>query len=155
MEKFFLKIIVENQKGVMARISALLSRKGYHLKSASVGKHINEDEASILVVVTGEEAEVENAKNMLDKMINVISIEMFSQDDVIETEHCLVKIKKASGVEEIISPHNGKILLEKEDYLIFEISDKPEKIDEFISKAKKEFEVVDISRSGTNALSIK
>lgn len=154
MEKFLLKLIVENHRGVMARIATLLARKGYNIKSASVGKYLNKEEASIIILVEGSKEEIENAKNLLGKLISVIKIEMFNSDDLIEIENCLIKLKKAEGIEEKISQYNGKVLKENSNYVIVELVENPQKINEFVELMKEEFEIIDISRSGSNAMAI-
>ena len=139
----------------MARIATLISRKGYNIKSASVGKYMNKDEASIIILIDGNKEEIENAKNLLGKLISVIKVEMFDSTDLIETENCFVKLKKADGIGEKISRFDAKVLNETDGIVIVETRGKPEKVLEFVEFMKKEFEVIDISRSGTNAMSIK
>lgn len=155
MEKFLLKLIVDNNRGVMARIATLLARKGYNITSVSVGSHIEEGEASIILTIWGSPREVESAKNMLGKLVNVISIEKYHESEVVEIEDCLIKIKKTSGVEEKIKDFNVKIVRDNDHTTVLEAVNHPDKITELIEFCRKEFEVVDINRSGTNAMSIK
>jgi len=155
MEKFIIKLIVDNTKGVMARIATLLSRKGYNITSIAVGSHLEKGEASIMLTIWGNEPEVELAKNMIGKLINVISIELYHERDVIEKEHCLLKIKKTESPVAKLGNKNVVVLRENNGNMILELIDHPDEVEALISIALKELEVLDISRSGTNAMSIK
>lgn len=153
-KKFFLKMVVDNQKGVMARIATLLARKGYNIKSVCVGSHLEEGEASIIFIIIGKPLDVEVAKNTLGKLINVISIEMYEEKDVVEKEDILLKVRKHPDIEKKISPFGAKISGNAGDYVIIELLDHPDKVEAFIEFAKKELGVVDISRSGANVMAI-
>ncbi len=155
VEKFIITTVVDNRKGVMARIATLLARKGYNISSICVGRHMNEGEASIVLAIHGTEDEILQAKNMLGKLINVISIEAKHRSEVIERELCLMKIKDGRGKEAVEASFNGfnaHIVQEGKGFCVIEICDYPEKVTEFVSKALKEFEVIDFSRSGTDAI---
>jgi acetolactate synthase-1/3 small subunit len=153
-KKFLLKMVVDNQKGVMARIATLLARKGYNIKSVCVGSHLEDGEASIILIIIGKQLDVEVAKNALGKLINVISIEMYEEKDVVEREDILLKVRKLPDLEKKIAPFGGKISSYTKEYAIIELLDHPDKVEAFIEFAKKELGVVDISRSGANVMAI-
>ena len=153
-KKFFLKMIVDNQKGVMARIATLLARKGYNIKSVCVGSHLEEGEASIILIIMGEDLEVEVAKNTLGKLVNVISIEKLEENEIVQREDILLKVKKSVDLEKKIAPFGARISGHTHEFAIIELLDHPDKVEEFIEFAKKELGVVDISRSGANMMAI-
>lgn len=152
MEKFILKLVVDNTKGVMARIATLLARKGYNISSIAVGKHLNEGEASIILAIYGDEAEVEIAKSTLGKLVNVISIEMRHKSEVAEREHCLLKIRAAEGIEKKLGGFEFRVLQNGNGFAVVELVDYPARVDEFLELANRELEVIDVSRAGTNAI---
>src|SRR3989344_3889236 len=152
VEKFFLRLIVEQRKGVMARIATLLARKGYIIGSICVGKHLEDGEASIVLTVRGEEAEVKNAKDLLGKLIHVISIEMYHESDAVERELCLLKVEKGEDLKAKLSGFDFKVVKEGKDFVVVEIIDYPARIEELVALARKNFKVLDISRSGANAI---
>ena len=152
MEKYLLKLIVENERGVMARIATLLSRKGYNIQSICVGKHMQSGVSSIILTIRGSDDEVEQAKNQLGKLINVIEAGLFLEKDIVERESALLKVKNSPALKSRVKDFGGRIILERNGNAIVEIIDKPEKVEEFVKRAMKELEVIDISRSGTNAI---
>ncbi|MCR4369428.1 MAG: acetolactate synthase small subunit [archaeon] len=153
-KRFFIKMIVDNDKGVMARIATLLARKGYNIKSVCVGSHLEDGEASIILIIMGDPLEIEVAKNMLGKLVNVISIELHEEGAVVEREDILLKVKKIPGLAKKIENFGAKIALERDGFAIIELLDSPKRVEELIEFAKKELEVADISRSGANAMAI-
>ena len=151
-ERHFLKIIAENKKWVMARIATLLARKGYNIVSICAGDHIEKGESSVILTVTGNEADLQNAEKLLNRLVNVISVSDVREGDVVEREHCLMKIKNSEGFRKKIEGFGAKILKENGDSVFLELVDYPAKVGEFVSMAKKDLHVIDISRSGTNAI---
>ena len=154
VDKFILKLIVDNTRGVMARIATLLARKGYNIASICVGKHIVEGESSIVLTIYGNENEVETAKNTLGKIVNVISISSTHSSEGVEREHCLVKIAKDGKEKKILSAKDfeARKVQEGAGFMVFEFVDYPPRVNEFVSLVLRECRVIDISRSGTNAI---
>ena len=153
-DRYVLKMVVDSRKGVMARIATLLARKGYNILSISVGRHIEEGEAIIVLAIQGTEAEIFQAKNMLGKLVNVISIESFHKSDVVERELCLLKIKSEGKkkAEELMKGLNAKILAEGKGSIVIEVVDYPNLVGEFTIKALAQLPIIEISRSGPNAI---
>ncbi|MEK6957545.1 MAG: acetolactate synthase small subunit [archaeon] len=152
MEKYVLRMLVENQKGVMARIATLLARKGYNISSACVGRHFDRNEATIVLMIKGNEDEVQQAKSQLGKVVNVISIEVFPAKDAFLREQALFKIRAKKGLKEMLDSFGAKTLETREGCAIVEFIDRPERMKEFIEAVSKGFEIVEMSRSGTNVI---
>ncbi len=154
MEKFILKMVVNNSKGVMARIATLLARKGYNIDSVCVGNHLLEGEASIVLTINGKEDEIELAKNTLGKLVNVISISATHSNEAVEREHCLLKIEKDGRELNVLtgSGFESRVVQDTDRFLVYEIVNYPPRVSEFILHAQKNCMVIDISRSGINAI---
>ena len=71
MKRSVLSVLVENESGVLARISGLFSRRGYNIESLTVGPS-EQDGLSRMIIVT--QYDVEQVKKQLNKLINVIKI---------------------------------------------------------------------------------
>ena len=71
--KYTLSVLVENQPGVLSKVSGLFSRRGFNIDSLAVG--VTEDPAisRITIVVDGDEHIVEVEKQ-LNKLIAVIKV---------------------------------------------------------------------------------
>ncbi len=151
MGLFFVRLIAESQRGVMARITGLLARKGYNLKSICAGKHLVSGEASVVMKIEGSEDEIMNAKNILSKVVEVISVSVFEVGSVVERELCLFKVSKDFDFK-VFDGLNHRIVKDANDFFIVEAVDEPRLIDDAVGKAKEQGGLIDISRSGVNAL---
>ena len=58
-----ISILVENKAGVLARITCLISGRGFNIDSLAVGETENPALSRITLVVKGDDAIVEQVKN--------------------------------------------------------------------------------------------
>lgn len=93
MKKHVLSVLVENQAGVLSRISGLFSRRGYNIHSLSVGETENPS-ISRMTIVVGESAQtLEQIKKQLNKLIDVIKIIELEDSTSVYRELALIKVK--------------------------------------------------------------
>ncbi|MBT6843315.1 MAG: acetolactate synthase small subunit, partial [Candidatus Melainabacteria bacterium] len=72
-----LSVLVENESGVLARISGMFSRRGYNIESITVGAS-ELDGLSRIIIVTDIE-DVEQIQKQLHKLINTIKVTNLSE----------------------------------------------------------------------------
>ena len=91
-----ISMLVENHKGVLARISGLLSGRGYNVESITAGLIMDPSVSRITLVCTGDDAVVEQIKKQLNRLIDVISVTELTDAPSLNRELMLVKVN-ASG----------------------------------------------------------
>ena len=69
-----LSVLVEDKPGVLARVAALFSRRGFNIESLAVGATEQKDMSRMTIVVSAEETPLEQITKQLNKLINVIKI---------------------------------------------------------------------------------
>ena len=74
MTRHTLSVLVENKSGVLARVSALFSRRGFNIESLAVGPTENPDLSRMTIVADAESAPLEQITKQLNKLIEVIKI---------------------------------------------------------------------------------
>ena len=74
MSKHTLSVLVENKPGVLARIAALFSRRGFNIDSLAVGPTEHPPVSRMTVVVDVEDQPLEQVTKQLNKLVNVIKI---------------------------------------------------------------------------------
>ncbi len=74
MSRHTLSVLVENKSGVLARVSALFSRRGFNIESLAVGPTENPGLSRMTIVVDAESAPLEQVTKQLNKLIEVIKI---------------------------------------------------------------------------------
>ena len=77
-----LSVLVEDKPGVLARVAALFSRRGFNIESLAVGATEHKNMSRMTIVVTAEETPLEQITKQLNKLINVIKIVEQDDDDV-------------------------------------------------------------------------
>ncbi|CAH1658114.1 acetolactate synthase/acetohydroxybutanoate synthase, regulatory subunit [Hyphomicrobiales bacterium] len=89
-----LAVIVDNEPGVLARIAGLFSGRGYNIESLTVSETEHEKHLSrITIVTTGTEAEIEQIKAQLARLVPVHRVRDLSDEGpTIERELVLLKV---------------------------------------------------------------
>jgi len=97
MQTHILSVLVENQSGVLARVSSLFSRRGYNIEALSVGPTENPAISRITIAVNVEGHALEQVIQQLDKLINVIDIIELPERTSHQVELILVRIGLKNG----------------------------------------------------------
>ena len=74
MTKHTLSILVENKHGVLARVAALISRRGFNIDSLAVGPTEHPEVSRMTIVVNVEESPLEQVTKQLNKLVEVIQV---------------------------------------------------------------------------------
>ena len=85
-------VVVENEFGVLARVSGLFSGRGFNIDSLSVAPTSDESLSRITIVTRGDDAVLEQITKQLNKLVDVIKVLDFSEDNAIERELALIKV---------------------------------------------------------------
>lgn len=69
-----LEVLVENEPGVLARVSGLFSRRAFNIETLSVGPTEDTSVSKMVIGVAVEGHSLEQVIAQLDKLVSVISI---------------------------------------------------------------------------------
>src|SRR5207237_2215386 len=69
-----LSALVQNQPGVLAHISGMLASRGFNIDSLAVGATEVGDLSRMTFVVHGDDAELEQVRKQLDKVVTVVRV---------------------------------------------------------------------------------
>ena len=92
MTRHTLSVLVENKSGVLARVSALFSRRAFNIESLAVGPTENPDLSRMTIVVDAESQPLEQITKQLNKLIEVIKI-VELDTAAVQRELLLVKVR--------------------------------------------------------------
>lgn len=103
MKKRWLCLFVENEIGVLARISGLFSGKSYNLDSLTVGVTEDKTISRITISLTSDDRTFEQVKKQLNRSVEVIKVVDYTDVDVHIKELMFVRVSGCSEkeVEEI------------------------------------------------------
>jgi len=110
-----LSVLVQNQPGVLARISGLFARRGFNIESLAVGPTEDHELSRITLVIEVEnDAVLEQITKQLNKLVEVIRILEFESGEAVRRELVLVKVRAdartRSQVLEIAEMFRGRIV---------------------------------------------
>lgn len=95
--QYTLSILVENQAGVLSKISGLFSRRGFNIDSLAVGVTNDPTVSRITIVANGDEYVVEQLEKQLNKVIPVIKVKRLAEGEFISRELILIKVHCAAA----------------------------------------------------------
>ena len=91
-EKHILSLTVDNQPGVLSRITGLFSGRGFNIESLCVAETTDPLVSRITLVTKGDMGVVEQIKKQLNKLINVIKVIEFTGLAYVQREMALIKV---------------------------------------------------------------
>src|SRR5215470_3270529 len=131
-----LSALVQNQPGVLAHISGMLASRGFNIDSLAVGETEKHDLSRVTFVVNGDDAELEQVRKQLDKIVTVVKVQDISSEDFVERDLMLIKVKAAPAqrneIALLVEMFRGKVVDISMDSVLLEISGRERKIDAFI-----------------------
>ena len=157
MKKYLLAVLVDNKPGVLTHVSGLISRRAFNIESISAGYTEEPSVTRINVVVSVEsENELDQVVNQLSKLIDVIKIVNLSKAPSIERELVMIKVKATKETRAdlvgIVDIFRAQIVDVTSENIVIELTGNQGKIDA-ICEVLKDYEIVEIARTGAIALS--
>ncbi len=153
-----ISVLVENKFGVLTRIAGMFSGRGFNIDSLNVGPTLDPTTSRMTIVVRGEDNILEQVTKQLNKLIDVIQIDDFSDDEVVERELVLMRVNVDSEtraeVMQIGDIFRAKIIDVQINNLAIEITGNESKIDKFVMLMGK-FGIIELTRTGRVALARK
>ena len=157
MKKYNLAVLVDNKPGVLTHVSGLISRRAFNIESISAGYT---EEASVtrinIEVSVEDDRELDQVVNQLGKLIDVVKIVNLGKVDSIIRALVLLKArankKNLADIRNVVDIFRGKIVDVSPENVVIELTGSQGKIDA-ICEMLEEFEIIEIARTGTIALS--
>ena len=149
-------LIVNNDPGVLSRISGLFSRRGYSIDSITAGVTADPRFTRIIIVASGDDLILEQIEKQVRKLENVIEIKVLDPAESVYRELIMVKIRaNASERAEIISVADifrAKIVDVEKESLMVELTGTQSKLEAFINLLEG-YEILELARTGITGLS--
>jgi acetolactate synthase-1/3 small subunit len=151
-----ISVLVENKFGVLARIATLFAARGFNIDSLAVGETEDPAISRMTIMVKGDDSILEQVTKQLNKLVDVIKVNDFSDVEYVERGLALVKINVTkSNRAEIMQTANifrTRIVDISQDSMIVEVTGDEEKIEAFI-KTVMPYGIKEVCRTGEVALS--
>ncbi len=155
MRRAVLSVLVENQFGVLSRITGLFSRRGFNIDSLSVGTTNNPKYSRITIAVFGDDLIIKQIIKQVEKLVDVTEVSELTEDKSVRREIALIKVQTNNdNRDEILSIVNifrANIIDVAENSLIIEATGKNSKINAFFDILNK-YTILESARTGVTAL---
>lgn len=150
-----ISILVENEFGVLARVSGLFSGRGYNIESLSVAETMDASVSRITLVTRGDDRVIEQVEKQLNKLINVITVTDFNETAHVERELVLIKVavdaRTRAEVTNVTDIFRGKIIDMSSSSCVIEVTGTEDKIDALIELLRP-IGIMEIVRTGRVAM---
>jgi acetolactate synthase-1/3 small subunit len=156
MSKHTISVLVENHSGALSRISGLFSARGFNISSLSVAETEDSSLSRMTIVVSGDNKEIDQITKQLNKLVDVVKVLDFSENEKTERELILVTINvvaaKRHEIIGIVQVFKGFVLAVSLNEMTVELSGTSERLASFIDLLRP-YGIKEIARSGPIALS--
>jgi len=152
-ERHILAVLVDNEFGVLNRVTGLFSARGYNIASLTVAEVDGKKHLSRITVVTrGSASKIKHIIALLERMVPVHKVhDLTVESPYVERELALVKVVgtgdhrvEALRIAEIFRAHPVDTTIES---FVFEITGTTDKVNTFI-ELMKPLGLVEICRTG-------
>ena len=143
---------VENEPGVLAKVSGLFHRRQFNIESLTVGPTQNEGYSRITLVVEEPDPGIEQIRKQLNKLVPVVHVRELDGKPVAR-ELVILKMDgdEPDKVHAITEMYDGEALNAGSETVTVQITGSEEKIDDAID-AFEQFNIREIARTGQAAL---
>lgn len=155
MKKFTIAILVNNQFGVLNRVTSMFRRRQFNITSLTVSETESEAFSRITIQSEGDEIKKEQLINQLYKLPDVCSIAELQNVDTVNRELLLIKVQNTAesrgDVRSAIDAYEGKVVDYTKESVIIQMVGDSRKIDNFID-LMRDFQILEICRTGLVSL---
>ena len=90
--RHIISILVDNEPGVLARVSGLFTARGFNIESLCVAETENPSYSRLTLVTSGEDWIIDQIIKRFDNMINVLKVEDLSTSESIQRELLIARV---------------------------------------------------------------
>jgi acetolactate synthase-1/3 small subunit len=148
-------LTVNNNSGVLNRITGLISKRQFNIESITVGPTMNPGVSKMTLIVPIEDpAKMEQLLKQLQKQIDVLKVTDITDKRIVTRELALIKVtcppSVRSEVYSIIEPFRATVIDMSKNIITVQVTGEPSKVEAFIELLKP-YGIKDISRTGATA----
>ena len=157
MKKRWIALYVENEVGVLAKVSGLFAGKSYNLHSLTVGTTEDETVSRMTIGVKSDDITFEQIKKQLNRMVEVIKVMDLTDTATHMKEILYIKIMNITAEEraeifQIAQVFSADVVDIGADSVLLETKAKESKNNELITLIKSRFKRINVVRGGAVAI---
>ena len=153
--KQIISVLVENQAGVLNKITGLFARRAFNIDSLAVSVTEDESVSRITMIVDSGGHAAEQVEKQLNKLISVIKVKRMEAGDFVGKELTIIKVtattKNRGDIKNICDIMNAKISDVSQATMTVELADTPDRIALF-QEMLLPFGILEVARTGLIAV---
>lgn len=153
--KFILSVYVDNQFGVLTRVTSMFTRRGFNIDTLTVGETESPEYSRITMTLSGDGYAREQMINQLRKLYNVKKVEILEREKSFARELALIKVKNdpeaRQDIMTVADVFHAKIIDYSPEALSMEVTGESSKIDAF-TDILRPYGIIEMCRTGVVAL---
>ena len=157
MKKRWISLYVENEVGVLSKISGLFAGKSYNLDSLTVGTTEDPTVSRMTIATISDDETFEQIKKQLNRMVEVIKVMDLTDTATHMKEILYIKVMNITAEEraeifQIAQVFSADVVDIGADSVLLETKAKESKNNELISLMKSRFKRINVVRGGAVAI---
>lgn len=153
--KQIISVLVENQAGVLNKITGLFARRAFNIDSLAVSVTEDESLSRITMIVDSGSHAAEQVEKQLYKLISVIKVKRLEPGEFVGKELTLIKVsataKNRSDIKNICDIMNANVSDISQSSMTVELADVPDRIALF-QEMLLPFGILEVARTGIIAV---
>ena len=150
-----ISLLVDNQSGVLARVSNLFCRRGFNIDTLTVSATNDPAVSRITLTITSDDRALKQLILQTERLEVTRQVFVLDKDKTLQRELLLLKVASdvhnRAELREIANIYKAKIIDLSPDSMVFELTGRPEKIDAFL-KLMSDYQILEQCRTGVTAL---
>lgn len=156
MQTRIISLLVEDNPGVLTRMSGMFTMRGINITSLTVSPCEKDGLSRMTVAIKGTESELEKVRKQISNLIEVVKVVDLMEEEPIIRDLSLLKVhvkdsKARSEVMQLAESYNAKIVDATLDSVTLELTETPKMIDRFVD-LMKHFGLKQLFRTGITAI---
>ncbi|ACZ19828.1 acetolactate synthase small subunit [Thermanaerovibrio acidaminovorans] len=147
-----LSILAEDHPGVLMRIAGLIFRRGYNIRSLSVGHTHLDGISRFTIVVDADRRDIAPLMGQLSKLVEVLEVLELRGDRMVERRIALVKVACPVDMRDQIlrigQVFHCRVVDLGQEAVTFEVTGEPQKIEACV-KAMRPYGILEVASSGS------
>lgn len=153
--KHTISVLVNDQPGVLQRVSGLFGRRGFNIESITVGQSEEIGLSRMVIVTLGDQHTLEQIEKQLYKLIDVIKVIDLGSKPMVARELALIKVKAEPAerpeIMGVVETFRASVVDIGSTSLLVQVVGDTQKIDAMIELLKP-YGIKELSRTGVTAM---
>jgi acetolactate synthase-1/3 small subunit len=147
-----LSVFVENNPGVLSKVSGLFGRRGYNIESLVVSETEDRTISRMTIIVDGDDEILEQVKKQLNKLVDVIKVSDLTNEETVDRQLLLIRVNADNSTRteiiQLMDIFRARIVDIGRKSLMIEATGDETKIDAII-KSLQPFGIQELVKTGT------